>query len=62
MDEVVYRCVMGGCYLGKDNKPRCQHCGFEEKEAERRKALPLVKDKDGLRRKHVGIKQDEQRA
>ena len=33
----------------------CETCGWEEAERARRKALPLVRDEDGLRRKHVGI-------
>ena len=32
----------------------CAYCGFEKTEAERRKALPMVKDKKtGLMRKNV---------
>lgn len=34
---------------------QCYRCGFEVHEAERRKALPLVLDEDGLYRKHVGV-------
>ena len=56
LDEVAYECTMHGCRVCKGNKLICRHCGFEKTEVERRKALPLVKDKDGLKRKHVGIK------
>ena len=59
MDEVTYECIMYGCGLSKGGKPVCRHCGFEKAEAERRKALPLVRDKDGFRRKHVGIKHEK---
>lgn len=59
LDDKVYICTMNGCGFGKGNMPRCLRCGFEEKEAERRKALPLIKGEDGLMRKHVGISSDE---
>lgn len=58
-DKYVYICTMNGCGFGKGNMPRCRRCGFEEKEAERRMVLPLIKGEDGLMRKHVGISSDE---
>lgn len=33
----------------------CARCGWEEDEAARRQTLPIVKDEDKLRRKHVGV-------
>lgn len=44
------RCCAGGigyAYV-------CHGCGWMAAEQERRHALPLVKDEDGLRRRHVG--------
>lgn len=33
----------------------CLRCGWQQEELERRKGLPLVKDENGIRRKHVGM-------
>lgn len=42
------------CEAAKD-AAICMHCGSNPDEYERRRALPLVKDEDGLRRKHIGV-------
>ena len=44
------------CLLGKDARfsecrMECRHCGWDDEEAERRKAMPLALCEDGLRRK-----------
>ncbi len=31
----------------------CLYCGFDRKEAERRRSLPMIRSKDGTRRKIV---------
>jgi len=33
--------------------PNCARCGFDRAEAERRRKLPLVRGRDGLRRKII---------
>ena len=45
-------CLKGGCYWPSG----CSSCGFDKNEAERRKQLPLVLCKDGLRRKIISTK------
>lgn len=46
-------CTMGGCV---DFGAECLRCGFERREAEYRKTLPMILGKDGLRRKYTGKK------
>lgn len=50
-DLVKDICVQNGCSDGVG--PWCCRCGFNRKELERRKSLPLAVDSDGLYRKHV---------
>lgn len=50
-DLVKDICVQNGCSDGVG--PWCRRCGFNRKELERRKSLPLEVDSDGLFRKHV---------
>ncbi len=33
----------------------CEKCGWYADEAARRKPIPLARDEDGLRRKHIGV-------
>ena len=42
-------CLMGSCTMGGD----CERCGFDRKEDERRKKLPLTLCEDGLMRKII---------
>lgn len=42
-------CLRGGC----DSIGKCEHCGFDIAENKRRKKIPLVLCKDGLRRKII---------
>ena len=56
-------CTALGCRLilaGKSREkiPACRNCCNDVDEQARRKALPLVKGPDGLRRKYLGIKED----
>ena len=44
-------CLLHGCDAEIQN---CERCGWNKKEAARRKRLPLVRCADGLRRKLVG--------
>lgn len=46
-------CTMGGCL---DFGAACLRCGFERREAEFRRALPMIRGEDGLRRKYTGKK------
>ena len=44
-------CLLRGC----DAEPKdCARCGWNKKEAARRRRLPLTRCKDGLQRKLVG--------
>lgn len=47
--EQVQKCMMkdGGAGCGL----QCEHCGWNQEEYARRKALPLTRCEDGLRRK-----------
>lgn len=53
-------CTKYGCeaweYALMKNQPffECETCGFNPKEEERRKAIPLTLCEDGLRRKLIG--------
>lgn len=54
-------CVADGCRkqpnkISPQKIPACQYCCNDVDEIKRRKALPLVKGPDGLRRKYLGIK------
>lgn len=55
----------GGCTLGEArtcdyaNSTSCVRCGWYEREANRRKTLPLWRDVRGLWRKRVGVRQSE---
>ena len=51
-------CLQGGCghFQGVAS---CKTCGFWKTEHARRLKLPMVKGRDGLRRKHVGRKHEE---
>lgn len=53
-------CTMGT--LGCTNPRRCDECGFERTESARRKALPLETGPDGLRRKVIRRKKEEEEA
>lgn len=50
-------CLKGGCYW----PGKCSTCGFDRKEAERRKALPLVPDRNGILRKIVKQPESEEK-
>lgn len=45
-----YRCTKVGCSA---DRKECRTCGFEAKEMKRRKKLPLVELKNGLRGKII---------
>lgn len=54
------QCLRGGCMDWRYASPRsefemicCARCGFDEREAERRKGIPLELRVDGLRRKII---------
>lgn len=49
-------CLKDGCFWPSG----CSHCGFDKAENERRKKLPLVMCHDGLRRKIIPRKNQEQ--
>ena len=51
--EAMEGCLQGGCghFQGVAS---CKMCGFWKAEHARRLKLPLVKGRDGLRRKYVG--------
>ncbi len=49
-------CLAGGC----STIGFCSRCGFDDAENERRKELPLVLCRDGLRRKIIPRKDQEQ--
>ena len=55
-------CMRGGCARwwgaakAKLKFTECERCGFDYKEDERRKQLPLVMCKDGLQRKIIPAK------
>lgn len=51
MDDFRKHCQLGGCE-NKTNKC-CVECGFQKEEARRRKQIPAVMCKDGLRRKII---------
>ena len=38
----------------------CLHCGFDQKEAERRKTIPLTRSKDGTRRKVIRQRRNQE--
>lgn len=40
----------------------CLHCGFDRKEAERREAIPLTRNKEGKRRKLIRRKKESDNA
>ena len=42
-------CLKNGCFWPSN----CSRCGFDKAENERRKKLPLVLGRDGLRRKII---------
>lgn len=44
-------CNMAGCSAGEG--PWCARCGFNKREDERRKKLPLVEGTDGICRKLI---------
>lgn len=50
MRELIPNCLYHphGCGF-----PQCSGCGFDRAEAERRRKLPLVRGRDGLRRKII---------
>lgn len=50
LPDSISRCPMR--YAGGET---CRRCGWQQEELERRKGLPLVKDENGIRRKHVGM-------
>ena len=50
-------CLKGGCYW----PGKCATCGFDRKEAERRKAMPLVPDRNGILRKIVKQPESEEK-
>ena len=50
-------CIMGGCC---EYPPECAHCGHNQTELNRRKKLPLIECADGLRRKYVGLPEEEE--
>lgn len=54
-DIIIPRCTyhINGCRVPGG----CENCGFDKREAERRKQLPLTIGPDGLARKIVGRKQ-----
>lgn len=49
MAEKVKGCLRGSC----DDIRECSRCGWNEKEATRRKKIPLTLCEDGLRRKII---------
>ena len=49
-------CLMSGCM---NVNARCEHCGHNRKERDRRLAIPLTEGPDGLRRKYVGIPKEK---
>lgn len=54
---LVQQCMLkdGGAGCGL----QCERCGWNRQEYERRKALPLVRGEDGLRRKILPPRPDE---
>ena len=64
LNDCMLSCVVSGVRIGCDGQiyptEECEHCGWNKKENERRKKLPLVKGADGLyRRLTVNPKADE---
>lgn len=47
-------CLKGGCAYVSPDSAECRHCGFDEGEFKRRKALPLEELPTGLMGKRVG--------
>lgn len=58
MAEDTKRCLLQKsarcCMMEYADEAACAHCGWQPEERARRKALPLVEDENGVRRKHVG--------
>lgn len=50
-------CMNGGCYNATTKC--CGTCGMNPAEAERRKKVPVVKCRDGLRRKIIRRKKND---
>lgn len=53
-------CMNGGCYNATTQC--CSNCGMNPEEAERRKMVPVVKCRDGLRRKIISQSGTRRRA
>lgn len=46
-------CILKGCITGAG--PWCTTCGWNTRDDDRRKRIPLVTDENGISRKHVGV-------
>lgn len=57
--ELLKKCSLQGCEYNDCVTEKCERCGFFSEEAERRRELPLVEDGDGLRRKIIRRKANE---
>ena len=53
-EQVKAGCTCGGCGADRWRPPDCRGCGFHEKEAARRKKLPLVRLENGLAGIYLG--------
>ncbi len=60
----IYKCTARdavNCAKEEYANLSCRYCGFEEEEAERRKALPTVAGFNGLSRKYVAVERGAER-